>query len=81
MDEQRKVGHRTIKVAQDAHLEELATKGDIALLRKDMESMRKDMEGVCKDMEHMEDRLFLRLGALMIAVGGVILAYLELRGN
>ena len=64
----------TIKVAQDAHLEELATKGDIALLRKDMESMR-------KDMEHMEDRLFLRLGALMIAVGGVILAYLELRGN
>jgi len=36
-EKQAKAVTETVKDAQDAHLEELSTKGDIALVRKDME--------------------------------------------
>jgi len=53
----------TIKAAQDAHLEQLATKEDI------------------KDVIIRIHQAVITLGALVIAVGGVILAYLELQGG
>ena len=66
-EQQAKAVTETIKAAQNAHLEELATKGDIALLRKDMEMM-------CKD-------IIITLGSIIAVVGAVILAYLEFRGG
>jgi len=33
-----------------------------------------------KDMELLEQRLLVRLGGLVIAVGGLIIAWMELRG-
>lgn len=53
----------TIKAAQDAHLEQLATKEDI------------------KDVIIRIHQAVITLGAFVIAVGGVILAYLELQGG
>ena len=73
-EQQAKAVTETIKAAQNAHLEELATKGDIALLRKDIEMLRKDMEMMRKD-------IIITLVSIITVVGAVILAYLEFRGG
>ena len=56
-----------IRKAQDAHLDELATKGDIKRLEH--------------KVEFSEQRLLLRLGSLIIGIAGLMIAYLELRGG
>jgi len=52
--------------AQESHLESLATKGDIDLVRKDLELLRRD--------------IIIQLGSLIIGIAGLMIAYLELRG-
>ena len=58
-----------IKEAQNSNIEQLATKKDLSLVETKLEAK----------IDRVADRLLLRLGSLMIAIGGIILAYLELR--
>ena len=63
----------TIKQAQDAHLEELATKGGISQLEHKVELSH-------KDLTIRIDRAVITLGGFMIALAGLLLAYLEFLG-
>jgi len=56
-----------VRNAQDAHLQELATKEDLLRLET--------------KLEHVEERLLVRLGGLMIALFGIAVAWFELRSG
>jgi len=56
-----------VREAQDAA--DVATKGDVALVRKDIDLMRKDMEMLRKD-------LIIKLGGMLMLGFGLVLAVL-----
>ena len=60
-----------LKKAQDTHLEALATKHDIELVRHDIELVR-------RDMKELEARMVIKLGGLMVVAVGAMAALIKL---
>jgi len=66
----REQARAIVDVVRDSHeAADVATKGDIALIRKDMDLVRKDMEA-------LENRLLLKLGGMLIAGFATVIAIL-----
>jgi len=58
----------------DKTTRDMATKADIALVRKDVDLVRKDVDLVRKDMEALGNKLVIRLTVVMGALIGLALA-------
>jgi len=72
---QAKAMRRVLDAALAEHAAELATKGDIALIHKEIALMRKDAAA----MElRLENKLSLRFGAMLAVAVGVLLAVLPM---
>ncbi|MDP7464322.1 MAG: hypothetical protein QF614_07520 [SAR324 cluster bacterium] len=65
-EQQAKAVTETIKAAQDAHLNELATKKDLLELQTELMLEIKNV--------------IITLGALMVGLAGLVIAWFELRG-
>jgi len=66
----REQARAIVDVVRESHdAADVATKGDIALVRKDMDLVRKDMEA-------LENRLLLKLGGMLIAGFATVIAIL-----
>lgn len=53
----------------DVNLQELATKADVQELRKELRAMDADLR---KDMQLLEQRLVIKLGAMLVAAVGIV---------
>jgi len=63
---ERKQASAIASAVRDSHeAADVATKGDITLLRKDMTSMEL---GLRKDMEALENRLIIKLSVVMVGL-------------
>lgn len=69
-DKQAEAEARALADAFSSNASELATKGDVKDLRSEMELMRKDMQA-------MEMRLTIKLGAIIAAAVGILIAVLR----
>jgi len=72
---QAKAMRRVLDAALAEHAADAATKGDIALVRKDMAA---EFALVRKDMEAMENRITIRLGTMLVVAVGILLAVLPM---
>lgn len=67
---------RVIKEAQDTHLEELATKGDLKEVRQEVREVR-------QEMREMRQEIIIKLGGWTLGVAGlavaILVAYLEMK--
>jgi hypothetical protein len=74
-----------LRQAQDAHLCELATKADLAVIKADLAAVKADLKAdlaaMRSEMQLMEPRLVIKLGGVMAAIiataTGVILHFLK----
>jgi len=68
--------------ALDASTKEPATKADFDLLRADIRSdvalVQQRLDGIDRRFDAVVDKLFVRLGGQMIAIGGLTVAALRL---
>ena len=61
--------------ALEVNRQALATKADMADLRKDMQRMEADLR---KDMQRMEQRLTIKLGAMLVVAVGAVATLVKL---
>jgi 2-phosphoglycerate kinase len=61
--------------ALEANLQELATKADIAVVRKDLQQLESDLR---KEMLLLEQRLIIKLGGMLVVAVGVVATLVKL---
>ena len=61
--------------ALDANLQELATRADIAVVRKDLQQLESDLR---KEMLLLEQRLIIKLGSMLVVAVGMVAALVKL---
>jgi 2-phosphoglycerate kinase len=61
--------------ALEANLQELATKADIAVVRKDLQQLDSDLR---KEMLLLEQRLIIKLGGMLVVAVGMVAALVKL---
>jgi 2-phosphoglycerate kinase len=61
--------------ALDANLQELATRADIAVVRKDLQQLESDLR---KEMLLLEQRLIIKLGSMLVVAVGAVAALVKL---
>ena len=61
--------------ALEANLQELATRADIAVVRKDLQQLESDLR---KEMLLLEQRLIIKLGSMLVVAVGMVAALVKL---
>ncbi|MEO5340813.1 MAG: CCDC90 family protein [Magnetococcus sp. MYC-9] len=63
-----------LQKVEESRLQELATKGDVLRLEKEIETAKTELK---RDMKEMELRMVIKMGAMILASVGMIIGYLR----